>query len=43
MYTWLRYSFTKQLTWQKNYNTQPRQLQESCVQLTNTIASVYKI
>ena len=43
LYTWLRYSFTKQLTWQKNYNTQPRQLQESCVQLTNTIASVYKI
>lgn len=24
IYTWLRYSATRQLTWQRNYNTQPR-------------------
>jgi alpha-glucan,water dikinase len=24
IYTWLRYSSTRQLTWQRNYNTQPR-------------------
>jgi hypothetical protein len=26
VYTWLRYSATRQLTWQRNYNTQPRTL-----------------
>lgn len=26
VYTWLRYSSTRQLTWQRNYNTQPRTL-----------------
>lgn len=24
VYIWLRYSSTRQLTWQRNYNTQPR-------------------
>jgi hypothetical protein len=24
IYTWLRYSASRQLTWQRNYNTQPR-------------------
>lgn len=24
IYVWLRYSATRQLTWQRNYNTQPR-------------------
>jgi alpha-glucan,water dikinase len=34
VYVWLRYSATRQLTWQRNYNTQPRILsaaQERCV------------
>ena len=26
---WLRYSFIRQLTWQKRYNTKPRELQHS--------------
>jgi hypothetical protein len=26
IYVWLRYSSTRQLTWQRNYNTQPRML-----------------
>lgn len=26
LFIWLRYSFTKHLTWQKNYNTKPRDL-----------------
>lgn len=24
IYVWLRYSASRQLTWQRNYNTQPR-------------------
>ena len=24
VYVWLRYSASRQLTWQRNYNTQPR-------------------
>lgn len=34
IYVWLRYSATRQLTWQRNYNTQPRILsaaQVGCV------------
>lgn len=33
IYVWLRYSASRQLTWQRNYNTQPRILsaaQVSC-------------
>jgi alpha-glucan,water dikinase len=26
LFIWLRYSFTRNLTWQKNYNTKPRDL-----------------
>lgn len=32
IYVWLRYSATRQLTWQRNYNTQPRIL--SAAQVT---------
>ena len=39
---WLRYSFIRQLTWQKRYNTKPRELQHSQVCLTDEIAAQYK-
>ena len=37
---WLRYSSSRQLTWQRNYNTQPRILGEAQARLTNAIAKV---
>lgn len=33
IYVWLRYSATRQLTWQRNYNTQPRILSAAQVRL----------
>ena len=39
---WLRYSFIRQLTWQKRYNTKPRELQHSQQCLTEEIAAKYK-
>jgi hypothetical protein len=33
IYVWLRYSATRQLTWQRNYNTQPRILSAAQVGL----------
>ena len=42
LYIWLRYSFTKQLTWQKSYNTKPKELQHACVTLTDEICEQYK-
>jgi hypothetical protein len=38
IYVWLRYSSSRQLTWQRNYNTQPRILGEAQKRLTDTIA-----
>ena len=40
MFVWLRYSAARQLTWQRNYNTQPRILGEAQARLTATIAKV---
>ena len=40
IYVWLRYSSSRQLTWQRNYNTQPRILGEAQKRLTDTIAKV---
>jgi alpha-glucan, water dikinase len=40
-YVWLRYSATRALTWQRNYNTQPRQLSAAQGHLTNKIAEVH--
>ncbi len=40
IYVWLRYSASRQLTWQRNYNTQPRILGEAQKRLTDTIAKV---
>ena len=39
---WLRYSFIRQLTWQKRYNTKPRELQHAQVCLTEEISTQYK-
>lgn len=39
---WLRYSFIRQLTWQKRYNTKPRELQHAQVCLTEEIVAQYK-
>ena len=36
-YIWLRYSFTRQLTWQKSYNTKPKDLQHAQVCLTDEL------
>lgn len=40
LYVWLRYSASRQLTWQRNYNTQPRHLGDSQARLTHAIADV---
>lgn len=40
IFVWLRYSSSRQLTWQRNYNTQPRILGEAQNRLTHAIARV---
>ena len=40
IFVWLRYSASRQLTWQRNYNTQPRILGDAQTRLTNAIAAV---
>lgn len=40
IFVWLRYSSSRQLTWQRNYNTQPRILGDAQARLTNAIAQV---
>lgn len=40
IYVWLRYSSARKLTWQRNYNTQPRILGEAQRRLTEAIAQV---
>ncbi|GMH39379.1 hypothetical protein BSKO_07277 [Bryopsis sp. KO-2023] len=42
IYCWLRYSATRQLTWQKNYNTKPRELSHSQERLTSAIANAHR-
>ncbi|GLC33353.1 hypothetical protein PLESTB_000342400 [Pleodorina starrii] len=41
IFTWLRYSATRHLTWQRNYNTQPRILSAAQERLTNAIANAH--
>lgn len=41
IYVWLRYSSTRHLTWQRNYNTQPRILSAAQERLTNTISQAH--
>ena len=41
LYCWLRYSSIRQLTWQRNYNTQPRILSAAQERLTSSIAQAH--
>jgi alpha-glucan,water dikinase len=41
IFVWLRYSSTRQLTWQRNYNTQPRILGAAQHRLTHAVADAY--
>lgn len=41
IYVWLRYSATRQLTWQRNYNTQPRILGSAQERLTMKITEAH--
>ena len=41
LFVWLRYSFIRQLDWQRNYNTQPRELSHAQDRLTIRLAEVY--
>ena len=41
LFVWLRYSALRQLTWQRQYNTQPRQLSHAQDRLTRKLAQFY--
>jgi alpha-glucan,water dikinase len=41
MYCWMRYSATRALTWQRSYNTQPRQLTGAQDGLSQCLASAH--
>ncbi|SPD74772.1 putative Alpha-glucan, water dikinase [uncultured Desulfobacterium sp.] len=41
VYVWLRYSAIRQLDWQRNYNTQPRELSHALDRLTNKFSDLY--
>ena len=41
LFVWLRFSAIRQLTWQRNYNTQPRELSHAEERLTQKLASRY--
>ena len=41
IFVWLRYSATRQLTWQRNYNTKPRELSHAQQRLTLRLAELY--
>jgi len=42
IYVWLRFSAIRQLTWQKNYNTKPRELAHAQDRLTQKLAGLYR-
>ena len=42
IYVWLRFSAIRQLTWQRNYNTQPRELAHAQDRLTLKLADVFR-
>ena len=42
LYVWLRFSAIRQLTWQRNYNTKPRELAHAQDRLTNRLAELYQ-
>jgi alpha-glucan, water dikinase len=41
LYVWLRFSAIRQLTWQRNYNTKPRELAHAQDRLTWKLSAVY--
>ena len=41
IFVWLRYSSTRQLTWQRNYNVKPRELSSAQSRLTHMLAELY--
>jgi len=41
LFVWLRYSATRQLVWQRNYNTKPRELSHSQDRLTARLATAF--
>lgn len=41
LFVWLRYSALRQLTWQRNYNTKPRELSHAQDRLTQKLAERY--
>ena len=41
VFVWLRFSATRHLTWQRNYNTQPRILSEAQKRLVGTITQAH--
>jgi alpha-glucan,water dikinase len=42
IYVWLRFSAIRQLTWQRNYNTKPRELAHAQDRLTQKLAEIYR-
>jgi alpha-glucan,water dikinase len=41
VFVWLRYSFVRQLDWQRNYNTKPKELGHAMDRLTLKLAGIY--
>lgn len=41
LYVWLRFSALRQLDWQRNYNTKPRELAHAQERLTRQLAALY--
>ncbi len=41
IYVWLRFSYIRQLEWQRNYNTKPRELGHAINRLTDKLAGRY--
>jgi alpha-glucan,water dikinase len=42
LYVYLRFSAVRQLTWQRNYNTKPRELAHAQERLTRKLAEIYR-
>lgn len=42
LYVWLRFSAVRQLTWQRNYNTKPRELAHAQDRLTHRFAEIFR-
>src|SRR5207302_8410140 len=42
LFAWLRYSAIRQLDWQRNYNTKPRELSHAQDRLTARLAAVWR-